>query len=53
MYMPQTKGRFLRFFLVALILGFFAFPAITYCFLESKFPSYPKKIASVLVVFFR
>ena len=54
MYIAQTKGRLLRAFLIALILAFFSFPVVTYFVADCKIPSYyPKKITSVLVVFFR
>jgi hypothetical protein len=38
--------------LMGLILWFFAIPLVTYCFFDSK-PYIPKKVASVLLFFFR
>ncbi len=38
--------------LMGLVLWFFAIPLVTYCFFDSK-PYIPKKVASVLLFFFR
>ncbi len=48
----SAKGRFLRYFLMILIAGFFVIPAFTLCFFDCKFFA-PKKIASILLFFFR
>jgi hypothetical protein len=37
---------------MGLILRFFAIPLVTYCFFDCK-PYIPKKVASVLLIFFR
>jgi hypothetical protein len=38
--------------LMGLVLWFFAIPLVTYCFFDCK-PYIPKKVASVLLFFFR
>jgi hypothetical protein len=47
-----SKERILRVALIALILGFFVIPLVTF-FGEYYKPWAPKPIASILIVFFR
>jgi len=46
------KEKVILYALMGLILWFFAIPLVTYCFFDSK-PYIPKKVASVLLFFFR
>jgi len=48
----SLKEKIILCSLMGLILWFFAIPLVTYCFFDSK-PYIPKKIASVLLFFFR
>ncbi len=53
MVVASIKGQFIRYFLIALIIGFFIIPAITVCFFDCKVSYTPKKVASALLFFFR
>lgn len=53
MTVASAKGRLIRYFLIALIIGFFTIPVITVCFFDCKVFYTPKKIASALLIFFR
>jgi hypothetical protein len=46
------KDKLTRYILIGLILGFFVIPLAAYCFFDCKF-YVPKKVASVLILFFR
>ena len=48
----SLKEKVILYGLMSLILWFFAIPLVAYCFFECK-PYVPKKIASVLLFFFR
>ncbi len=52
MIVASTKARLIWYLLVALIVGFFSIPVITFCFFDYKF-FVPKKVASLLLFFFR
>jgi len=53
MVVASIKGRFIRYFLLALIIGFFIIPVITVCFFDCKVSYSSNKIASALLFFFR
>jgi hypothetical protein len=53
MIVASAKGRLVRYFLIALIIGFFIIPVITVCFFDCKVSYTPKRIASALLIFFR
>jgi len=53
MAITSIKRRFIRYFLVALIVGFFIIPVITVCFFDCKVSYSPNKVASALLFFFR
>jgi hypothetical protein len=48
-----AKGQLFRYFLIALIIGFFVIPVITVCFFDCKVSYTTNKIAHALLVFFR
>lgn len=48
----SKKDRLILYFLIALIIGFFPVPVITFCFFDCKF-YVTQKTASVLLFFFR
>ena len=48
----SLKEKVILYALMGLILWFFAIPLVAYCFFDCK-PFVPKKIASVLLFFFR
>ena len=48
-----ARGGLLRYFLLALIIGFFVIPIITVCFFDCKFSYTTRKVAHALLVFFR
>ncbi len=52
MIVAPAKVKLIWYLLVALIVGFFCIPVITFSFFECKF-FVPKKIASLLLFFFR
>ena len=52
MTVASLKERVILFALMGLVLWFFAIPVVAYCFLDYK-PFIPKKVASVLLFFFR
>ena len=47
------KEKIIRYVLIALIAGFFVIPLFLVCFFECNFEPPAKKIASVLLFFFR
>ncbi len=48
----SLKERVIRYILIALIIGFFAIPLASLCWMDCKF--FPaKRIASILLFFFR
>ena len=49
----SIKGRLIRYFVVALVIGFFIIPAITVCFFDCKVSYTSNRIASALLIFFR
>jgi len=52
MVTATIKDRFARYFVIALIIGFFMIPVATFCFFDYNF-FVPKEVASVLLFFFR
>ncbi len=52
MMVASLKEKAILCALMGMILWFFAIPLVAYCFFDSK-PYIPKKIASVLLFFFR
>jgi hypothetical protein len=52
MTVASLREKVILYALMSLILWFFAIPVIAYCFLDCK-PFIPKRIASVLLFFFR
>jgi hypothetical protein len=52
MAVASVKERVILYGLMGLILWFFAIPVVAYCFFDCR-PYIPKKIASVLLFFFR
>jgi hypothetical protein len=52
MTVASMKERVILYALMGLVLWFFAIPVVAYCFFDCK-PYIPKRIASVLLVFFR
>ena len=52
MVAASVTTKVIHYFLIALIVGFFAIPFATLCFFDCKF-FVPKNIASVLLFFFR
>ena len=52
MAVASLKSQMIRYFLLALIIGFFVFPVFTLGFFDCKF-FVPKKAASILLFFFR
>jgi hypothetical protein len=48
----SLKEKVILYTVMGLILWFFAIPLVAYCIFDSK-PYFPKKIASVLLIFFR
>jgi hypothetical protein len=48
----SLKEKMIRYVLLGLIAGFFAFPLVTYCFFDFRL-IFPKRAASVLLFFFR
>ena len=52
MVVASLKERVILYALMGLILWFFAIPLVAYCFFDLE-PFIPKKIASVLLLFFR
>lgn len=53
MIVASAKGRLVRYFLIALIIGFFIIPVLTVCFFDCKVSYTPRKVAHSLLVFFR
>jgi len=47
------KEKIIRYILIALITGFFVIPLFLVCFFDCDFSPPAKKIASVLLFFFR
>ncbi|MGE5252560.1 MAG: hypothetical protein ACM3N7_01250 [Planctomycetaceae bacterium] len=52
MSVASLQERLIRYGLMGLILWFFAIPLVAYCFFDCR-PYIPKRIASVLLFFFR
>jgi hypothetical protein len=52
MVLASLREKVILYALMGLILWFFAIPLVAYCFLDCK-PYIPKKVASVLLFFFR
>lgn len=52
MTVASLKEKVILYGVMGLVLWFFAIPVVAYCFLDYK-PFIPKKIASVLLFFFR
>jgi len=52
MTVASLKEKVILYVLMSLVLWFFAIPVVAYCFLDCK-PFIPKKVASVLLFFFR
>ena len=48
----SLREKVILYALMGLVLWFFAIPVVAYCFLDYK-PFVPKKIASILLFFFR
>lgn len=47
-----SKGHVVRYLVIALIIGFFIIPVITFSFFDCQF-FVPKRLASALLFFFR
>ena len=47
-----VRAKFIHYFLIALIIGFFAIPLAGVCVFDCKFNP-PQRVASILLIFFR